>query len=111
MAGCTDTARDKAALAGAKAVRGVVIGKCVSQTLARRKKGLGRSSIHVSTERVDSGMSCILNIACLDVEQVLLAARHPVAVALACDWDGESVHKRDVDACDGEVPAVCTGHS
>lgn len=83
----------------------MVVGEGVGGALARREKGLGRSSRSVSAEGVDSSIGW-LHVAGLDIEEVLLAASHPVAVALADDRDGETVDVRDVDACDGEVPPI-----
>lgn len=109
MASCTNAARNRPALTRAKAVRSVVVGERVGGTLARREEGVGRSGRHVGAEGVDSRIRCVLDITGLDVEEILLAPRNPVAVALACDGDGEAVDERDIDACDGEVPVVGPG--
>lgn len=106
MASCADTARDEPALACSKTVRSVIVGKCVCGSLAWSEKWLGRSSRHVGTEWVDSRIGCVVSLPGPDVEEVLLAAGDPVAVALARDGDGEAVHERDVDACHGKVPPI-----
>lgn len=84
----------------------MVVGERVGGALARREERLGRGSRHVGAEGVDSGVGRVLDLAGPDVEEVLLAPGDPVAVALARDRDGEAVDERDVDACDGEAPAL-----
>lgn len=86
----------------------MVVGERVGLALTWRKEGFGRSSIHIGSEGVDNGTSRILNLTSLDIQKVLLAACHPVAVALAGDWDSEAVDEGDVDACDGKIPSVGT---